>query len=94
MKLSINSILVLALCFGVSAISADMNLRGEIRKLIKNEKSGKSGKDRKSRRVSEAKSSDRAKLEIFSKSINGTQIPIVHSINGTQSAYYLIQASY
>jgi len=30
MKLSINStIIVLALCFGVSAISADMNVRGE-----------------------------------------------------------------
>ena len=55
MKLFINSLLVLALCIGVSAISADMNLRGENRKLIKNEKSGKSGKDGKSRRVLEAK---------------------------------------
>lgn len=33
MKLSINSTIVLALCFGVSAISADSNLRGESRLL-------------------------------------------------------------
>ena len=45
MKLSINSTIVLALCFGVSAISADMNLRGESRLLAapSNRSLGKSG---------------------------------------------------
>ena len=89
MKLSINSILVLALCFCVSAISADTNLRGRelqgksksMKK--KSEKRGRElqGKSKSTKQKSETDVNCRAsrwrrKARVRKKSANGS--PTVH----------------